>query len=97
MTLRERQNMKTINRLKNDSKKNVFLGVPFRYIGQKVDDIWFDSNISNRGLCVCCSILNDNFVGIVSLTDIDSMDRSAEFNIMFDEVGSQNKSVWSLL
>ena len=88
----EKQDMKKINSWRNNPEVISYLGAPFRYINQEVDDRWFDSYMSNRNNCVRLSILDDDvLVGIVSLTGIDSLNRSAEFHIMIGETESQNK------
>lgn len=88
----ERQDMKTINGWRNNSEVISLLGAPFRYINLEVDENWFDSYMKNRNNCVRCAILDDDvLIGLVSLTGIDMLNRSAEFHIMIGDTGSQNK------
>lgn len=88
----ERQDMKTINGWRNNPEVISLLGAPFRYINLEVDENWFDSYMKNRSSCVRCAILDDDvLIGLVSLTGIDMLNRSAEFHIMIGDTGSQNK------
>ena len=88
----ERQDMKTINGWRNNPKVISLLGAPFRYINLEVDENWFDNYMKSRSNCVRCAILDDDtLIGLVSLTGIDMLNRSAEFHIMIGDAGSQNK------
>ena len=88
----ERKDLQTINLWRNNPQIISSLGAPFRYINLEVDDNWFDNYMKNRGNCVRCSILEDDkLIGLVSLTDIDMLNRSAEFHIMIGETKEQNK------
>jgi RimJ/RimL family protein N-acetyltransferase len=61
------------------------LGAPYRFIGLEVDAAWFDMYLSRRGVDVRCAICRAGEhepVGLVSLTNIDSVHRHAEFHIL---------------
>ena len=73
-----------INIWRNDPELIARLGAPFRQINSEVDDAWFDSYMNNRNRQVRCAIINDEqrLIGLASLTEIDYVNRSAEFHIM---------------
>ena len=88
----ERRDLSEINRWRNDPQIIRCLGAPFRYINPDVDDAWFDSYMSHRSNTVRCAITDekDTLLGLVSLTSIDSIHRSAEFHIMIGNRNAQN-------
>ena len=90
----ERNDMKIINSWRNNQNVISYLGDPFRFINQDVDEKWFDNYMLNRNNCVRCAIENDQkIVGLVSLTNIDNLNRSAEFHIMIGDVNYHNKGI----
>lgn len=92
----EKNDISVINKWRNNPDIISSLGAPFRYINQDVDEKWFDNYMINRGNSVRCAVLfNDNLVGLVSLTSIDTLNRSAEFHIMIGDISSQNKGAGS--
>lgn len=90
----ERKDMKIINSWRNNQNIISYLGAPFRFINQDVDEKWFDNYMLTRNSCVRCAIEKDKkIVGLVSLTNIDSLNRSAEFHIMIGDVEYHNKGI----
>ena len=89
----QRHDMKTINSWRNNEDIISTLGAPFRFINQEVDERWFEQYMMQRANTVRCAITakeNDEILGIVSLVEIDFINRSAQFHIMIGESG-QNK------
>lgn len=89
----ERNDVKKLNEWRNNPELINMLGAPFRYINSEVDFAWFDNYMKSRSSNVRCAILdgNDEFIGVVSLTNINTINQSAEFHIMIGDEGSQNK------
>lgn len=88
----ERRDLETINNWRNDPDLIAQLGAPFRYINLDVDVRWFENYMSNRSGTVRCAIVEDGkeeILGLVSLTDIDSLNQSAVLHIM---IGERKKS-----
>ena len=88
-----RKDMVTINKWRNDENLIALLGAPFRYIDIEIDEAWFDNYLNNRSKAVRCVIVDDKdmVIGLVSLTDIDNINRSATFHIMIGDSSHQNK------
>ena len=89
----QRHDMKTINSWRNNEDIISTLGAPFRFINQEVDERWFEQYMMQRSNTVRCAITtkeNDEILGIVSLVEIDFINRSAQFHIMIGE-SEQNK------
>lgn len=92
----ERNDMARINRWRNDPQVIALLGAPFRYINAEADEAWFDSYVKNRGNAVRCAVVredNAELVGLVSLTNINYMNQSAQFHIMVGDEEKQNCGV----
>lgn len=89
----ERKDLESINRWRNDPELIAQLGAPFRFINPEVDVRWYDEYMMNRSKTVRCSIVDesDTFIGLVSLTDIDYLNQSAELHIMICDVKYQGK------
>ena len=89
----ERSDIPMLNKWRNQPELIRLLGAPFRYINDEVDYAWFDNYMCSRNTCVRCAILNDEdeFIGLVSLTNIDMLNQSAEFHIMIGSKESHHK------
>lgn len=92
-----RKDLNEINKWRNNSELIKFLGAPFRFIDIEVDIKWFDSYMSNRNNAVRCAVVNENdeILGLISLVDVDYINRSAVFNIMIGETNNQGKGIGS--
>jgi len=87
ITLRElsREDIPVINQWRQDPDVSDGIGAPRRFIGLEADLRWFDDYLSRRGSEVRCAVrLADSgeLVGMVSLTRIDYVHRTAEYNAM---------------
>ena len=90
-----RKDIKEINKWRNDKELIAFLGAPYRYINEEIDELWYDNYIKNRNNTVRCSIVNldDNVVGLVTLADIDYINRSSVLHIMIGNNNFQNQGI----
>ncbi len=87
----ERQDVPVINRWRADPEIMATLGATFRFISLDVDEQWYDRSLQNRAANVRCMILEDGeAIGIISLTGIDPVCRSAELSLMIGAKERQN-------
>jgi RimJ/RimL family protein N-acetyltransferase len=97
MVLRElsRRDIAHINRWRHDRSVIEGLAAPFRYIDVEVDEAWFDRYLAARDQQVRCAVCEDAgpICGVVSLTSIDRVHRSAEFHIMIGEPQSRGRGL----
>lgn len=79
----ERSDLKEINNIRNDRTLVSQLGANFRFISKEVDDSWFSNYLNNRDKMVRLAILNskNEFCGFISLTNIDLLNKNAEYSI----------------
>jgi RimJ/RimL family protein N-acetyltransferase len=89
-TLREisKTDLPIINQWRNDKELIDLLGNNFLYIAGEVDENWFENYINNRHTAVRLAIItpvNSNFIGMVHLTGIHQINRSAEFSILIGD------------
>lgn len=92
----ERKDLVEINKWRNNPELISLLGAPFRYINYDVDAQWFESYMNNRGNAIRCAITEkekNDIVGLVSLTNIDFMNQSAEFHIMIGTRENRGKGI----
>lgn len=89
----ERKDLERINQWRSDPELIALLTATFRYINQEVDQRWYESYMASRGSCVRCAITDedDRLVGLVSLMNIDSVNRSASLRIMIGEAQYRGK------
>jgi RimJ/RimL family protein N-acetyltransferase len=89
----ERADLLKINNWRNDPEVIRLLGANFLYIGPAIDEKWFDAYMANRHTAVRLAIVaepDDLCIGLVSLTSIHAINRTAEFSIMLGD-----KKYWS--
>ena len=89
-----RKDIPVINRWRNDKALIQCLGAPYRFINQDVDEKWYDSYMANRNSCIRCAILaddSDDILGLISLTDIDFLNQTADLHIMIGNADNQGK------
>ena len=88
----ERKDLASINQWRQDRDVVKWLGSPYRFLSPEVDEAWFDAYFRTRANNVRLAIADDEIdkiAGMVNLTGIDWISRSAEFSIQIGE-----KSVW---
>lgn len=81
----ERKDIERINKWRNDREIISYLGAPYRFINIDVDENWYDNYIKNRNSTIRCAITienNDEIIGLVTLANIDYINRCAELHIM---------------
>lgn len=99
LKLRElgRNDIKTINRWRSDPELICGLGAPYRFINEEVDASWFDAYMKSRNSCVRCVIFDtdneEKALGLVTLSNINYINRSAELHIMIGEKENQGKGI----
>ncbi len=89
----EREDIKKINEWRNDPELIACLGAPYRFINEDVDSAWYEKYMHSRNNSVRCVIVNsendEEILGLISLLDINYINRSAELHIMIG--GAQNR------
>lgn len=91
-----RKDIPEINNWRNDADLIENLGAPFRYINLDVDINWYEVYMNHRDAAVRCVIVDqatDQILGLVSLTSINYINRSADFHIMIGKQEYRNKGV----
>lgn len=87
----QRKDIPTINNWRNNRELVDYLGAPYRYISLEIDYKWYENYLNNRHNTIRCSIVKkedeDSILGLVSLTNMNSLNQSAAFHIM---IGSEN-------
>lgn len=82
----ERGDLNTITAWRASRELIDCLAAPYRFIGQEIDDHWFDGYLSSRASTVRCAVVDsgnpEQILGLATLADIDWVVRSAEFHIM---------------
>lgn len=83
----ERNDIAEINSWRSSRELINNLGAPFRYINCEVDFKWYDYYLENRNKNVRCAIIDQSnrIIGLVSLTDIEYINFTANFHIMISE------------
>lgn len=92
----ERKDLTLINAWRNDPELIKFLGAPYRFINQDVDDKWFDGYMVSRNTTVRCAVVteqSDEILCLVTLADIDYVNQSAVFHIMIGNQENQGKGI----
>lgn len=91
----ERSDLERINCWRNDPYLIACLGAPYRYINEDVDQQWYDHYLRARGNSVRCAIVDERneILGLISLLDINSINRSAELHIMIGGAENRGKGV----
>ena len=89
----ERDDIKKINRWRNDPNLIACLGAPYRFINEDVDSDWYDKYMHARNNSVRCAIVDEEkeseVLGLISLLNINYINRCGEIHIMIG--GSENR------
>ncbi len=85
----------TINKWRNDEKLISYLGAPFRYINEDVDDEWYNNYMKNRSNNIRCAIVDeeDKILGLVSILSINYVNQTGILNIMIGNSDNYNKGI----
>lgn len=88
----EREDIPEINKWRNDKEIIDNLGAPFRFINQEVDTEWFNAYMKNRSNTVRCAIVSEGIIiGMITLANIDYVNRACALHIMVGEKSAQGK------
>ena len=91
----EREDVNTINQWRNDASLIACLGAPYRFINGEVDKAWYEQYMHSRNNTVRCVIVDDNntVLGLISLVNINYINRSAELHIMIGDSENRGKGI----
>ncbi len=93
----EREDIKKINEWRNDPELIACLGAPYRFINEDVDSAWYEKYMHSRNNSVRCVIVNsendEEILGLISLLDINYINRSAELHIMIGGARNRGKGI----
>lgn len=93
----QRSDLDKINKWRNDPHLIACLGAPYRYINNDVDEAWYEKYLSSRSQSVRCAIVDDekgdDILGLISLMDINYINRSAELHIMIGNSENRGRGV----
>lgn len=93
----EREDMKKINQWRNDPNLIACLGAPYRFINEDVDSDWYEKYLHARSSSVRCVIVDteheDDVLGMISLLDINYINRSAALHIMIGGAENRGKGI----
>lgn len=93
----QKKDIPKINKWRNSIELMDYLGAPFRYINLEVDYIWYENYMQNRKTVIRCAIVEDtnenNILGLVSLTNINFTNQTAEFHILIGDMESRGKGI----
>ena len=92
-----KEDMKEINKWRNDPELIACLGAPYRYINEEVDYNWFDQYMRSRNNAVRCAIVDEQeqniILGMISLLDINYVNRSGQLHIMIGRKENRGKGM----
>ncbi len=93
----QREDMKRVNKWRNDPNLIACLGAPYRFINEEVDSDWYDSYMHARNNSVRCAIVNadkeSEVLGLISLLNINYINRCGEIHIMVGGEGNRGKGI----
>lgn len=93
----ERNDLPEVNCWRRDPALIGRLTAPYRFINEEVDERWFDSYMQNRAHAIRCAVVDteqpQRILGLVSLTEIDWVHRSAYFGIMIGRPENRGKGL----
>ena len=93
----KKEDLTQINKWRNDPHLIACLGAPYRYINEDVERDWYETYMHSRGNAVRCAIIDEEkeaeILGLISLIDINYINRSAELHIMIGGEENRGKGV----
>lgn len=93
----EREDIKRINQWRTDPHLIACLGAPYRFINEEVDSDWYENYIHARSNAVRCAIVDsereDEILGLISLVNINYINRSGELHIMIGSSENRGKGL----
>lgn len=93
----QREDIPIINKWRNKEELVKYLGAPYRYINLDVEYQWYENYLRTRNNNIRAVIVSSEkekeVLGLVSLTNIDTIHRSAVFHIMIGEQDNREKGI----
>ncbi len=91
----ERRDISSINKWRRDVDLVKNLGGGYRFVGEDVDNAWFDRYLQSRDNSVRIAITDedDMILGCVYLLNIDNINLSADLHIMIGESCNRGKGI----
>lgn len=93
----KREDMKKINQWRNDPNLIACLGAPYRFINEDVDSDWYEKYMHSRSNSVRCVIVDseheNDALGLISLLNINYINRSGELHIMIGDSENRGKGI----
>lgn len=93
----ERNDIPAINEWRRNRELISFLGAPYRFIGQEVDEEWFESYLKSRANTVRCAMVEhdrpDVILGLVTLASINWVSRKCTLHIMIGNEADRGKGL----
>lgn len=87
----------TINEWRNDPELISSLEAPYRFINIDVDNEWYENYLKRRATAVRCAIVEESdsnsIIGLISLINIDYINRSAELHIFIGDKKNRGKGI----
>ena len=92
-----KKDLPIINRWRAKRELIDYLGAPFRFINEEVEQKWFENYLATRKNTIRCIITNnkEEAIGLVSITNIDWVNRSGVLHIMIGEANNRGKGAGS--
>ncbi len=94
----ERGDLDKIKSWRNDAYLIACLGAPYRYVNEDVENAWYDNYLHARNNSVRCAIVDVNgeeetLLGLISLLNINYINRSGELHIMIGNTVNRGKGI----
>lgn len=93
----ERADIPEINSWRRNPELISFLGAPYRFIGEEIDEKWFEHYLVSRSNTVRCAVVEydnpERILGLVTLASIDWVNRSCTLHIMIGRTDNQGKGL----
>lgn len=93
----EKKDIEEINNWRKNEELIQYLEAPYRYINLEVENKWYENYLNNRNNTIRCAITTqeDNIIGLITLTNINNINRSAELHIMIEKEENCGKGIGS--
>ena len=91
----QREDIKEINKWRNDSQLIENLGAPYRYINEEIDMLWYENYLKNRNTTVRLAMIDtkNKILGLASITDIDYINRKCSVHFMIGDKKNRGKGL----
>ncbi len=93
----EKKDIEEINIWRKNKELIEYLGAPYRFINLDVESKWYENYLNNRHNTIRCAITeeNDEILGLVTITDINNVNRTATLHIMIGKEENCGKGLGS--